>query len=159
MMEIPLIVIGSNGYASTFSDEWDTYNFTYDEDGYLIKVVRDGEVKSNIVIEDGCIKSWSKFSEGVELIKNHTYSTTENVAGIYNIYTEAAGFSRWLAELGFFGKPTKYLCTGNQWDYSESGSEISYEYDENGFVTKEVKNFPLDNWTENYSYTWNVIEE
>ena len=153
------IVLGSNGYASSFSDEWDTYQYTYDSEGYMTKIEKEDDIVSNIIVENGCISSWSKFEDGVEFVKNHTYSSAENVAGINNIYSEKGGFDRWLAELGFFGKPTKYLCSGNQWDYSESGSQITYEYDENGFVLKEVKNFPADDWTENYSYTWNIIEE
>lgn len=155
------ITLGDNGYASEYKDEWDTFTYTYDADGYVTQVTRNGEVCANAVIQDGCILKWSKFEDRdedgtpEEYWKEHTYSNFPNVAGIHNIYVEK-GAGRWLQELGFFGKPTKYLCESNGWDYSDAPSTLSYEFDEKNCVTKETKS--AADYEENYFYTWTSLE-
>lgn len=154
------ITIGANGYASEYKDEWDTFTYTYNNEGYVTQIKKNGEVCSNVTVVDGCITKWSKFEDrdedGVaeELWKNHTYSSVKNVAGIHNIYAEK-GAGRWLQELGFFGKPTKYLCESNGWDYSANPSALTYEFDDKGCVTKESKT--ASDYTENYFYTWTAL--
>ena len=155
------ITLGANGYASEYKDEWDTFTYTYDNNGYVTQVKKNGEVCANAVIEDGCITKWSKFEDrnedGVaeECWKEHIYSNMKNVAGIHNIYVEK-GAGRWLQELGFFGKPTKYLCESNGWDYSDTPSTLTYEFDEKNCVTKEIKS--AADYVENYFYSWTPLE-
>ena len=155
------ITFGSNGYAATMTESGDgwaeTYTYTYDSNGYLVSVSRDGELRSEIVIENGNIKTWSRLSDGVWQVKNHTYSTIENVHGIYNIYSERAGASRWLMEMGYFGKPCKNLCETNQWAHSDKGSTMQYDFDTvNNTVTKVIKTY--DGYDEISLYTWESYE-
>ncbi len=156
------ITLGENGYAASFADCWDTFTYTYDANGYCTQIKKNGEVDSNIVIEDGCLLKWSKFDDrdgdgtAEECWKIHTYGTEKNVAGIRNIYAER-GAGRWIQEMGFFGKATAYLCTGNKWDYNDGQeSPLNYELDENGCVTHELKGW--DGEVENFYYTWEVVE-
>lgn len=160
------ITLGANGYASTYVNEYDeTYTYTYDNDGYVTQIKKNGEVCSNVQIQDGCIIKWSKFSDQdgdgtpEEVWKEHTYSNVRNVGGIHNIYAEV-GAGRWLQELGFFGKPTQYLCSGNGWDYSSTPSTLEYEFDSNNCVKKEIKTGGSgdDVYVENYFYTWETLE-
>lgn len=154
------ITFGANGYASTMTEsgsDWaETYAYTYDANGYLISISRDGDLRSEITIENGNIKTWTRKSDDVWQTKNHTYSTVENKAGIYAIYSERGGASRWLQELGYFGKPCKNLCSSNQWTHSEKASSLTYDFDTNNNVTKVTKTYDGDN--EISIYTWNMIE-
>ena len=155
------ITLGTNGYASEYKDEWDTFTYTYDSEGYVKQIKKNGEVCANAVVEDGCILKWSKFEDrdedgtAEECWKDHTYTSTKNLAGVYTIYVEK-GASRWLQELGFFGKATKYLCSANGWDYSNSPSSLEYELDSKGCVIKEIKKGA--DYEENYYYTWEYLE-
>ncbi len=155
------ITFGSNGYVSSMTESGDgwaeTYTYTYDSNGYLVSVSRDGELRSEIVIENGNIKTWSRLSDGVWQVKNHTYSTVENEYGIYNIYSERAGAGRWLMELGYFGKPCKNLCATNQWAHSDKGSTMQYDFDTtNNTIVRVIKTY--DGEDEISHYTWESYE-
>jgi hypothetical protein len=152
------ITFGGNGYAASLKDEWDeTYAYTYNADGYMTNVKRDGANRSDITVEDGCIATWTRSQNDVWQTKDHTYSTEKNVAGIHNIYSEQFGSSRWLMETGMFGKANAYLCTGNKWQHSDVGSALTYALDDAQCVTRETKDY--DGWKEYYSYTWTKLEE
>ena len=151
--------LDENGRCVTFGDDWDTFTFVYNEKGYLTQIKKGDEVKSNIVVDkDGNITKWSKFSDGKEVFKMHTYGKEKNVGGIHSIFAEVYPLERQLAETGFFGKATTNLCISNQWDYSQNASELNYEFDEvSGNVSAELKNFPTDpdyTTTEIFKYTW-----
>jgi uncharacterized protein YxeA len=149
------ITLGSNGYASAMSDEWDNYVYTYNADGYMTKIDRSGELRSTITIADNCISTWTRLNNDAWQTKDHAYSAEENVAHIYNIYSEQFGSSRWLMETGLFGKAGVKLCSDNQWQHSAIGSTLTYELDNNKCVTKEIKTY--DGWKEYYAYTWTVL--
>ena len=148
------ITLNDKGFAETFVDGKNTYKYTYDDDGYMTQVVKNGEVCSNIVVENGDIMKWSKFADGVEQWKLHTYGDKPNVAGVHCIYSEKCGASRWLVETGLFGKASNHLHTSNQWDYSSSASTFEFDFDDNSCVTAEHK--IGDGYTENYFYTYDV---
>lgn len=156
-----VITFNSNGLAATMTESGDgwaeTYAYTYNSDGYLVSVSRDGDLRSEIVIENGNIKSWTRYSDGEWQTKNHTYSTVENVAGMHSIYSEQSGAGRWLQELGYFGKACKNLCETNQWAHSDIGSTFSYDFDLNENVTKVTKTY--DGYDEISLYTWDMIED
>jgi YD repeat-containing protein len=149
------ITLGSHGYASTMADEWDEYAYTYNADGYMTQIDRNGSLRSTITIVDNCISTWTRFQSDAWQTKDHTYSAEDNVAHIHNIYSEQFGSSRWLMETGLFGKASVKLCSSNQWQHSEIASILTYELDNNKCVTKETKNY--DGWKEYYSYTWEVL--
>ncbi len=151
------LTLNDNGLCTKFVDEYgDEFTYTYDANGYVTSVKKFDELKANVVIENGNIAKWSKFENGAEVWKVHTYGAADNVNGIHNIYAEF-GAGRFLRETGLFGKGTAKLCTVNQWD-KEGGtpSELNYEYDDNGNIVKEIKTFPNkpDSKAENYFYTW-----
>ena len=153
------LTLDENGRCVSMADDWDTFTFVYDANGYLTQIKKGDEVKSNITVDkDGNITKWSKFDNGQEKFKMHTYGKEKNVGGIHNIYAEVYPLERQLAETGLFGKATTNLCISNQWDYSQNASELNYEFDEEtGFVSAERKNFPTDpDYTtiEIYKYTW-----
>ena len=151
--------LDENGRCVTLIDEWSTYTFVYDAKGYLTQIKENDNVKSNIVVDkDGNITKWSKFKDGVEVFKLHTYGKEKNAGAIHNIFAEVYPLERQLAETGLFGKATANLCISNQWDYSQNASELKYEFDEvTGFVSAENKDFPTDpeyTTTEIFKYTW-----
>ena len=146
------ITLNDMGYAEKFVSGSNTYTYQYDEDGYMTHIDRDGAARSNLKIVDGNIMSWSKFSNDVEQWKDHTYTTTPNVAGVHCIYDEQGGASRWLVETGMFGKASVNLHETNGWDYSSSKSVFSFELDENNCVSQEIKDY--NGSIENYYYTY-----
>jgi hypothetical protein len=147
------ITLNEQGYAATFTNGTDTYEYTYDSDGYMTQVKENGNVVSNITIEDGNIMKWSRFADdGTEQFKIHTYSAIPNVGGAHCIYSESCGAGRWLVETGLFGKASADCHTSNKWDYSDTSSTFTFEYDANNCIAKESKNYNGD--VENYYYTY-----
>jgi YD repeat-containing protein len=149
------ITLGNHGYASTMADEWDEYAYTYNADGYMTRIDRNGDLRSTITIIDDCLSTWTRLNGEEWQTKNHTYSAEKNVANIHNIYSEQFGSGRWLMETGLFGKASVKLCATNQWQHSDKGSTLTYDLDNNKCVTKETKTY--DGWKEYYSYTWTVL--
>lgn len=98
------MTLNDQGYVATFVDGSNTYEYTYDENGYMTKAEKNGNIASNITIENGNITQWTRFSDGVEQFKVQTYSAVPNVGGAHCIYAEGSGLSRWLVETGLFGK-------------------------------------------------------
>ena len=95
---------------------------------------------------------WSKLRDGAEVWKLHTYDSALNVGGCHAITAEGIGASRWFVESGLFGKACKNLHTSNQWDYSDTGSTFTFDFDANGCVTAEHKLYGTD--TENFFYSY-----
>lgn len=146
------MTLNEQGYVATFVDGSNTFEYTYNEDGYMTQVEKNGNISSNIVIENGDIMKWSKFSDGVEQFKLHTYSAIPNVGGAHCIYAESNGPSRWLVESGLFGKASAHCHTSNNWDYSGTSSTFTFEYDDNNCIKKESKDY--DGYVENFFYTY-----
>lgn len=45
------MTLNDQGYVATFVDGSNTYEYTYDENGYMTKVEKNGNIASNITIE------------------------------------------------------------------------------------------------------------
>lgn len=149
--------LNASGYVSKMTDEWgDVREYAYDAAGHMIQIKKNGEVVSTITIADGCIETWTRLRDGETQTKNHTYLTTPNTYAIQNIHSEATDPSRWMYETGLFGKPSDYLCASSKWAHSDIGASYEYEFDENGCVTKENKNY--DGEMEYFEYTWEEFE-
>ena len=101
------MTLNDQGYVATFVDGSNTYEYTYDENGYMTKVEKNGNIASNITIENGNIMQWTRFSDGVEQFKVQTYSAVPNVSRAHCIYAESSGASRWLVETGL---SSTYKC-------------------------------------------------
>lgn len=139
------------GYVAVFVDGSSNYEYTYNEDGYMTQAKKNGTVCSNIVIEKGNIVTWSKFSDGVEKLKVHTYSAVPNVGGAHSVYSESCGVSRWLVETGLFGKASTHCHTSGGWEGS-TASAFTFEYDANNCIKQEMKDY--DGYVENFFYTY-----
>lgn len=87
------MTLNDQGYVATFVDGSNTYEYTYDENGYMTKVEKNGNIASNITIENGNIMQWTRFSDGIEQFKVQTYSAVPNVSGAHCIYAESSGAS------------------------------------------------------------------
>ncbi len=147
------ITLNDAGYVEKLIDGSKTYEYTYDADGYLIQVMKDGSVIVNCKYENGNLMEWSKLKDGAEVWKIHTYDmAAANVSNCHAIYPEGIGASRWFVETGLFGKANANLHLTNQWDYSDTGSTFTFDLDENGAVLGEHKLYGTD--TENYYYTY-----
>lgn len=146
------ITLNDKGYVAQLIDGSTTYDYLYDADGYLIQVCKNGEVAVNCDIQDGNLMRWSKLKDGAEVWKLHTYDSSLNVGGCHAITAEGIGASRWFVESGLFGKACTNLHTSNQWDYSDTGSTFTFDFDANGCVTAEHKLYGSD--TENFFYTY-----
>ena len=118
----------------------------------MTKVEKNGNIASNITIEDGNIMQWTRFSDGVEQFKVQTYSAVPNVSGAHCIYAESSGASRWLVETGLFGKASANCHTSSGWQHSSSTATYTFEYDENSCIKEESKNY--DGYIENFYYTY-----
>jgi len=152
------ITLGSNGYISTYTDEWgDVRNLSYDKNGYLTKIDKAGDVKSNIVVENGNYVKWSRFNDGVEQFKIQSFLTDKNVGGIHADYADKTDPARWFYEIGLCGKPSTNLMDQAAWDGSESVAVHTYEKDADGYVTKVSKVYGTDD-PELYYYEWEVVE-
>lgn len=149
--------INAAGYVDSMKDEWDeTRTYAYDAKGHMTQVKKEGEVKSNIKVEDGCIATWSKWKDGVEVFKIHSFGDVKNKFKVQNIHSEATDPSRWMFETGMFGVPSDYMCESSKWDYSETTAYYTYEYDENGCPTREIKDYGGE--MEYFEYTWEIIK-
>ncbi|MBP1614168.1 MAG: Fibronectin type domain [Bacteroidetes bacterium] len=146
------MTLNDKGYVATFITGQDTYAYTYNDNGNMIKVEKNGNIYSNAVIENGNIIKWSKFTDGVEQFKVQTYSEVPNVGNTHCIYSERAGISHWLVETGLFGNASAYCHKTSGWDYSSVAAAYSFEYDQNGCIKKEIKDYAGS--IENFSYTY-----
>ena len=135
------MTLNDQGYVATFVDGSNTYEYTYDENGYMTKVEKNGNIASNITIENGNIMQWTRFSDGIEQFKVQTYSAVPNVSGAHCIYAESSGASRWLVETGLFGKASANCHTSSGWQHSSSTATYTFEYDENSCIKEESKNY------------------
>lgn len=153
-----VLTLNEKGLCTSMVDEWEeTRTYTYNSEGRIIKVEKEGELKSELSLEDGCILYWTKNRDGEWAKKNHKYTSTKNIGDIHNIYSEATDPSRWMYETGLFGHGTAYLCGENQWDYSEAKGILTYEFDADGYVIAEHKDYP--DWPENWTYEWEVVKK
>ncbi len=153
-----VLTLGSNGYVETMIDAWDEERtYTYNAAGQMVQAKKEGEVKSDITYADGCILTWTRYSDGELQTKEHTYLSVKNVAGIFNIKEETTDpTSQYWYLTGLFGKPSTYLAASSQWSHSEAKATYTYDYDENGCVIAEHKDYP--DWPEEFTYSWEVIE-
>ena len=150
------VELNDKGFATKFADQWDSYLISYDADGHMTKVERDGGIFSEITWQNGNITKWTKKEEnGSFSEKLHTYGADKNVAKIHNIFSEKCGIPRWLMETGIGGAATENLCTGNGWG---DASLSSYEYGANddNYVTKEIKKGA--DYEEVGTYTWEEVK-
>ena len=146
------MTLNDQGYVATFVDGSNIYEYTYDENGYMTKAEKNGNIASNITIENGNITQWTRFSDGVEQFKVQTYSAVPNVGGAHCIYAEGSGLSRWLVETGLFGKASANCHTSSGWQHSSVASTYTFEYDENSCIKEESKNYDGD--IEKFYYTY-----
>ncbi|WP_294471235.1 fibronectin type III domain-containing protein [uncultured Bacteroides sp.] len=146
------MTLNEQGYVATFVSGSNTYEYTYNEDGYMTKAEKNGNISSNIVIENGNIMQWTRFSDGAEQFKVQTYSAIPNVGGAHCIYAEGSGPSRWLVETGLFGKASASCHTSSGWQHSSVASTYTFEYDENGCIKEESKDYNGD--VEKFYYTY-----
>lgn len=151
------LTLNEKGYCEKMVDEWDEFTYTYNSKDQMTEVKKNGEVASTIALEDGCIVTWTRMSDGELQTKVHTYMSTKNLGSIHNIRSEKAGADQWLFEAGFFGKGTTYLCSSSQWQHSDAKATYEYEFDEDGYVTKELKDYP--DWPETFEYSWETINK
>lgn len=147
------IELNAAGYAAKTTDKYgDVREYTYNPEGHVIQIRKNGEVKSDITIEDGCIVQWTRMKDGAWQIKDHTYYTEPNTFSIHNIHSEATDPGRWLYETGLFGIPSAYLCSSSKWQHSDKMATYTYDKDPNGCITNEHKLY--NGKYEEFEYTW-----
>lgn len=151
------ITLGDNGFISTYTDEWgDVRNLTY-KNGYLVKIDKAGDVKSNLVMEGGNLAKWSRFNDGVEQFKFQTFLSDKNIGGIHPDYADKTDPARWFYEIGLCGKPSKNLLDQAAWDGSDAIAVHTYVKDADGYVTKVSKVYGTDE-PEIYEYAWELVK-
>ncbi|MDY3979161.1 MAG: DUF4595 domain-containing protein [Tidjanibacter sp.] len=153
-----VLTLNANGYCTSMTDPWgDVRTYTYNADGQLTEVKKGADVKSTLTYEEGCLLTWTRTKDGALQTKTHTYSSKKNVAGIFNIIQEATDpANQWWYLTGLFGKPSKNLCDSSKWNHSDAAATYTYDFDENGCVTAEHKDYP--DWPEEFTYTWDVVK-
>lgn len=156
------MTLGASGYVESMVipaglDGEGEYAYTYNSDGRMTKVTMNGNVTSNTEIQDGCMTGWSRFENGPEEYKVQTFTSTPNTYDIHNVFCEKqSGLSQWLMETGLFGKGSAYLVETSKWANSDATASYTYDFDENGAVTAEHKDYP--DWPEEFEYSWEVAE-
>ena len=168
---------GKNEYKMTTNDKnlvvkfipetGKEYTYEYNAEGYMTKISLNGTVISNIVIENGNIIKWSKWTQAasdtapVEHFKLHTYSTQTNPGGVHCIYSEQTGASRWLVETGLFGKGSVNCHLSSVWDYYEGNAEktstYSFKVDTNTNIIQEMKLYGSN--LESYFYSYQSYQK
>lgn len=149
--------LGENGYVSKYVVGGVTYDYTYNNGGFLTQIKQDGTVVSNIVIVDDCISTWSRFTDGVEEPKVQTYASVKNIAGLHTTHNDkAAPERRAFYEAGLFGRTSAYMTATSGWQNSTDKATFTYDYDENGLPVAEHKDYP--GWPEEFEFTWDIID-
>lgn len=136
------MTLDANGNATSIKDfgEDCTYNYQYDNAGFMVKAFEGEEAITEVNIQNDCITSWTRVGEEGWRYKDHTYDTAKkNFGGIHTSYSEDAGMPRWIHEAGFLGKAPAYVCLTAQWRDRDQKAEYTYEYDNNGCVVLETK--------------------
>jgi hypothetical protein len=151
------IILGSNGYAASFADEWDLWTYTYNSDNYLVRVDRNGNLRSEITVTNGNIETWTRSQNDEWQTKTQTYFGDENKGGCNTVYSEGAVPARWVVETGLFGKACKNLCQTSKWNHSDVTANYTYVKDNNDYVTTETKDYSGD--LELARYTWEEVAE
>ena len=149
-------LLNDKGLVSKYKNIWGDggdANFEYDANGMLVKIYEDygtPELKSTFTITNGNAVS---FTRG-ERTKNFTFSSGLNTGNIYQVINDSF-VSDWMVHTGLFGAPCKNLNTEVQWADSESITQISFEFYEDGRV-KRVKRGGSD-WFEYYDYEYEEV--
>jgi hypothetical protein len=154
----------------------DVYTYEYDAEGHLVKVFEsyensEPELKSVMTWTNGNLTSWTRENrieneDGTKSpeIKVQTYTEEVNTAGIHTAYNDKnANLSKWMLELGFFGKASKNLLNTDKWSNAEKDAKFEYRYDDDNYVVAEIKYYMNDDLTtyklddENY-FLWEAAE-
>ena len=139
--------LNAKGYITQSIKGNSTYKYEYDADDHLVKVYEsykgaEFELVSVCTWENGNMTSWSKEKyndDGSARVKQQTYKNEPNTAGIFTCFTEKGGTSKWMFELGFFGKPSVNLVATDKWADSDTGAEFEFRTDDDDYVIAEIK--------------------
>ena len=124
------------------ADPAEVWTYEYNADGYQTKASKDGSVKTEYVIQNGNIFTWSR--DGSRF-KEHKYNSTDNVADLHTSYSEDAGLSRLFYETGLFGRGSAKVCTEAKWQDRDTKATYEYEFDEaTGGIIHETKYYGGD---------------
>lgn len=168
--------LGNNGYVASCTTGKSVYTYEYDAEGHLVKVFEsyensEPELKSVMTWTNGNLTSWTRENrieneDGTKSpeIKVQTYTEEVNTAGIHTAYNDKnANLSKWMLELGFFGKASKNLLNTDKWSNAEKDAKFEYRYDDDNYVVAEIKYYMNDDLTtyklddENY-FLWEAAE-
>ena len=159
--------INEQGYVVERTSGESIYYYEYDAEGHLTKVYEDWNntgksLQSVCTWENGNMTSWTREGDaedgsGNARIKRQTYTEYPNVGGIFTVFTEKGGMSKWMFEAGFFGKSTKNLVKTDKWDDREEGATFDYRFDADDYVIAEQKFWGGELDDETY-YFWKDAE-
>lgn len=132
-----------------------TWANTFDKNGYLVKVVKDGVERTNQTIEDGNIMAWGRWDGDNNFWrqKKATYLDKKNLGGVQTHWDEDADMKRWMWEAGFMGNTSVNVLESCRWwnfgdEPAPKTAVYEYEYDANGCITKETKYYGVWNETD-----------
>ncbi len=167
------MTLNADGFATKVTNADHTWDIQYDAKGYLIEAKKDGVKCTSQSIEDGNILYWTRYDKDNDFwrMKDATYLTSKkNIGCIQSHYAEDLGFKRWAWEARLFGNTSVNLMESCVWhnfgDVMAAKTAVyTYEYDNNGLVTKEVKWYGVWNETDTTgmdldaeaTFTWEKI--
>ena len=100
----------------------------------------EAELKSTFTITNGNAVSFTR----KERVKNFTFSSGLNLGKIYQVVNDNF-IDDWKAHTGLFGKPCKNLNTEVKWSDSESITQITFDFDDDGLAKVNNDNINDDN--------------
>ncbi len=137
-----------------------TSTYTYDANKQLTKIIErasDGTYTTELTWSDGCIVQVVTYTTTYSTTYTYTYNSTPSSRGItyykgYVMYV--LGYPElWLANAGYFGKLPAYLIseihTVSGSGYEEIHEIITYEYDDDGYVSKLT-----NSWDGSLTLSW-----
>ena len=160
-----VFTMGDNGYLASYANNYgDTWEFTYDSDNHVTKIVRSDKnpaaLKASCAWEAGDMVKWSRVKDsGAEEWKIQKFLTDENLGGVCPDFPDSdkCGVDRWIFELGLCGKPSVHLLDQGGWEGAENLAVYTYEKDDDNYVTKVSKVYGTDD-PEIYEYAWEVVK-
>ena len=161
------ITLNDKGLATTVDKVGEAvYTYSYDANNFCVSCKKDGVDQCQQAIDDYCVQYWTRINTKEDAAtrpwrhKDHTYLTKDNTCGIHSEWAEDFGMKRWFYETGLLGRASaKYMKTA-QWDDAEKIAEYTYEFDANGYITKETKMYGKPGaleFDDEHTFEWQAI--
>ena len=168
--------MNADGFVLTMKsgDEANSWENTYDSKGFLTSSKLNGTETTRQTTEDGDILYWCRW-DGDNTFwrrKEATYLDKVNLGCVQTHWAEdVKNTRRWMWEARMFGNTSQHVLESCVWvnfgdEKAAKTAVYTYEYDNNGLITKETKYYGVWNETDTtgmdlddeHTFTWEKIQ-